>query len=79
MLKKKIYDFINLNSVFQKFIYTLIVLNVFSLILASYKEIYLKYELFFENFELFSVVIFSTEYVLRFWTADLDFEKGTIF
>ncbi|CAN1534601.1 Ion transport domain containing protein [Flavobacteriaceae bacterium] len=79
MLKKKTYDFINQNSLFQKFIYALIILNVLSLILASYKEIYVKYELFFENFELFSVVIFSTEYILRFWTADLDFEKGTPF
>lgn len=79
MIKKKVYDFINLNSLFQKFIYTLIILNVLSLILASYKEIYTKYELFFENFELFSVIIFSAEYILRFWTADLDFEKGSPF
>lgn len=79
MLKKKTYEFINLNSFFQKFIYTLIILNVLSLILASYKEIYTKYELFFEYFELFSVIIFSAEYILRFWTADLDFEKGTPF
>jgi voltage-gated potassium channel len=77
MLKKFFYDFINSNQLFQKFIYTLIILNVFSLILASYKEIYSKYELFFENFELFSVIIFSAEYVLRFWTADLDFGKNS--
>ena len=79
MIKKNIYDFINSNSTFQKFIYTLIILNVLSLILASYKEIYNDYESLFENFELFSVIIFSIEYVLRFWTADLDFEKGTPF
>lgn len=79
MLKIKIYNFINLNSLFQKFIYTLIILNVLSLILTSYKEIYSNYELFFKNFELFSVFIFSVEYVLRFWTADLFFEKGTPF
>lgn len=79
MLKKKVYNFINLNSLFQKFIYTLIILNVFSLILASYKEIYTQYELFFEDLEFFSVIIFSVEYILRFWTADLDFERGTLF
>ena len=45
MLKKKTHDFINQNSLFQKFIYTLIISNVLSLILASYKEIYDKYEL----------------------------------
>lgn len=79
MLKKKVYDFINHNSIFQKFIYGLIILNVISLILASYKEIYTNYEFFFERFELFSVIIFSAEYVLRFWAADLDFEKGSPF
>lgn len=79
MLKRKIHYFINTNTLFQKFIYTLIILNVLSLILASYKEIYSNYELFFENFELFSVLIFSVEYVLRFWTADLLFEKGNSF
>jgi voltage-gated potassium channel len=79
MLKKKVYTFINFNLLFQKFIYGLIIFNVFSLILASYKEIYAKYELSFEYLELFSVMIFSTEYILRFWTADLDFDEGTPF
>ncbi|SEF50472.1 voltage-gated potassium channel [Halpernia humi] len=79
MLKKKIYQFININSSFQKLIYTLIILNVISLILASYKEIYIKYELFFDYFEIFSVSVFTIEYILRFWTADLDYENGTSF
>jgi voltage-gated potassium channel len=35
--------------------------------------------LFFENLELFSVIIFSAEYILRFWTAVFDIEKGTSF
>lgn len=77
MLKKKVYDFINFNSLFQKFIYALIILNVLCLIVDSYNEIHIKYELFFEKFELFSVLIFSAEYVLRFWTADFEFEKGS--
>lgn len=78
-MKTKIYNFLNHNSLFQKFIYTLIVLNVLSLILASYKEIYNHYESLFESFELFSVLVFSIEYVLRFWTADLDYDEGTSF
>lgn len=77
MLKKKVYDFINEDSWFQKFIYTLIILNVLSLILASYKEILGSYKVFFTLFEIFSVIIFSIEYALRLWTADLLFEKGT--
>jgi voltage-gated potassium channel len=79
MIKQKTYDFIHTNSLFHKFIYTLIILNVFSLILASYKEIHFKYNSFFEDFELISVIIFSIEYILRFWTADLHYEKGSTF
>ncbi len=47
-----------------------------SLILASYKEVFGAYKVFFEMFELFSVIIFTIEYVLRFWTADYHFENG---
>jgi voltage-gated potassium channel len=79
MLKKKVYDFINQNLSFQKFVYALIILNILSLIFASYKEIYIRYEVFFEKFELFSVIIFSIEYLLRFWTSDLDDKAGTSF
>lgn len=79
MLKKKVYEFINEDSWFQKFIYILIILNVLSLILASYKEIFGMYKIVFELFELFSVIVFSLEYVLRLWTADLLFAKGTAF
>ena len=79
MIKNKIHEFLNVNSYFQKFIYTLIILNVFSLILASYKDIYSQFQLQFENFETFSVIIFTIEYLLRLFTADLDFENGSSF
>lgn len=79
MFKAKVYTFLNDNSYFQKFIYTLIILNVFSLIIASYKEIYTPYEIVFDAFEFFSVIVFSIEYILRFWTADLEYEKGSAF
>lgn len=77
MLKKKVYDFINEDSWFQNFIYALIILNISSLILASYKEIFGPFKWFFDLFELFSVAIFSLEYVLRLWTADLSLSKGS--
>ncbi|MEO8234376.1 MAG: ion transporter [Flavobacterium sp.] len=78
-MKARIHEFIHTNPHFQKFIYTLIILNVFSLILASYKEIYSNFELYFENFETFSVTIFTIEYILRFFTADLDYGKDSSF
>lgn len=71
-MKKKVYNLINKNEVFIKCIYTLIVLNVFFLILESYKEIRAVYGGFFEVFEIISVLIFTVEYILRFWTSDLD-------
>lgn len=77
MLKKKVYDFINEDSWFQNFIYALIILNISSLILASYKEIFGPFKWFFDLFELFSVAIFSLEYVLRLWTADLSLSEGS--
>ena len=74
-MKSKIHYFINENSFFLKFIYTLIVLNVLAIILESYNEITTNYRLLFEYFEIFSVVIFSVEYILRLYTADLEFSK----
>ncbi|GAB1372348.1 hypothetical protein MASR1M45_24100 [Candidatus Kapaibacterium sp.] len=76
-MKKKVYEFINTNSYFVKFIYTLIILNVISLILASYKEINYEYHPILEGFEVFSVIIFSIEYILRLWSATHEYETGT--
>jgi len=76
MLKKKVYEFLNKNPLFLKFIYTLIIINILFLILESYKEIEENYGQFFKSFELFSVIIFSIEYLLRLWTADIKYNKG---
>lgn len=75
-LKKKVHHFINNNPIFLKFIYGLIILNVLAIILISYKEIRTAYGQVLEYFEIFSVVIFSIEYILRFWTADLEYKQG---
>ena len=71
-MKKKIYELINKNPIFIKFIYGLIILNVISLILESYKELRDSIPDFFYYFEVISVIIFSIEYLLRLWTSDLD-------
>lgn len=78
-LKKKLFVFINDNQNFQKFIYTLIVLNVLSLIVASYHEIYIKHEFFFDSFEIFSIIIFTVEYAIRLWTAEFNYKEGNQF
>lgn len=79
-MKQKVYDILSENQIFIKFIYGLIVLNVISLILESYHDIKVEYSYFLDIFEIISVIVFTIEYVLRFWTADLceDF-SGTSF
>ena len=75
-MKKKIYNIINNNSYFIRFIYGLIILNVIVLILESYKAIRTEFGGFLEYFEIVSVIIFSIEYLLRVWTSELN-EKYT--
>jgi voltage-gated potassium channel len=49
------------------FIATLILLNVLVVILETVNSIYLAYRTFFWIFDLFTVIVFTTEYVLRVW------------
>jgi voltage-gated potassium channel len=56
------------NYYFDLFIMALIILNVLAIILASDKTIGGKYKSFFASFEIFSVIVFSIEYLLRLWT-----------
>lgn len=75
-MKKKIHVLLNENPYVLNFIYGLIILNVFSIILESYKEIRFSFNQEFYYFELFSVVVFTLEYVLRLWSSDFDYDKG---
>ena len=47
---------------------TLISLNVLSVIIESVPEIQVAYKGFFDSFEVFSVLIFTIEYVFRVWS-----------
>lgn len=78
-MKRKVHYFINDNNYFIKFIYTLIILNVFSIILESYKEIRIEFGQLLYYVELFSVIIFSIEYILRLWTSNLFYNFNSIF
>jgi len=75
-MKRKVYNFIEFNQGFIKFIYSLIILNVISLIIGSYKEIREMNTEYLDAFEIFSVAVFTLEYIMRLWTADLN-EKYT--
>ena len=47
----------------------LIMGNVVAVILASDKTIYTGFQTFFDNFELFSIIVFSLEYLARTWVC----------
>lgn len=58
------------DKVINVFIITLIILNVIAVMLETVKPIYIKYKDFFDYFDLVSVIIFTTEYVLRVWSSN---------
>jgi voltage-gated potassium channel len=51
----------------------LILLNVIAIFLESYKSINAKYSDLFYGIELVSIIVFSIEYILRVWVADLQY------
>lgn len=60
-----------INSLFDIIIMVLILLNVFAIILETFPHLYNKYKYLFKLFELISVIIFSTEYLMRIYVSDL--------
>lgn len=60
------------------FLIFLIVGNVIAVLLESINEVYKAYQFYFDCFENFSMLIFSIEYLLRFWSiVEKDpFESG---
>lgn len=56
------------NKLIDKFLMLLIGLNVTAIILESVDHIYADYEQSFFYFELFSVLVFSVEFLVRLWT-----------
>lgn len=75
-MKRKIFNLLYKNKSFVKFIYALIILNIVVLVLESYKEIRDSLGVFFHVIEVVSVIIFTIEYLLRFWVSDLNKKLG---
>ena len=59
-------------TLFDKFIYLLIVANVFAMILESHEFLHIAYGDLFYRFEYVSIVIFSFEYFYRVYSAYKD-------
>lgn len=77
-LKKKIYRLVEkgshgskINLMFDYVIMSLIILSIISIILESIKEIRPDFRLFLKWFDIFSVTIFSIEYIMRLYISDL--------
>ena len=51
------------------FLIFLIIGNVVAVLLESINEIYEAYHFFFDGFEKISIVVFTVEYILRFWSV----------
>jgi voltage-gated potassium channel len=80
-IKKKIYLLLDPNNrmdfiarLINTFLITMILMNVLALILLTVKEYQEDYIGFFKSFEVFSVFVFTVEYVLRLWVADVNKE-----
>ena len=54
----------------------LVMVNICAVIIESEHSIYVKYKLWFDSFEYFSVAVFLVEYLLRVWTASLNPQFG---
>jgi len=63
------------DKILEFFIAGLIVVNTIAIVLESYNNIYEAYKYFFYLLELFSIIVFSIEYLTRIWIADIIYPK----
>jgi voltage-gated potassium channel len=57
----------------DQFFSLLIILNVIAVTLESVDNIHNEYKFLFRNFEVFSICIFSLEYILRLWVSPIKY------
>ncbi len=70
-MKEEIYIIVTSKRI-EKFISIIIIINVVSIILETNKNLNLNYKSVFTYIEYISIFIFTIEYLLRFWTANLN-------
>ena len=77
-IKKRVFEIISkaedgdrISKIVDWSIMALIALSILSIILESFQSLYLKYYSSFRLFEIITVMVFTVEYLLRIWTADL--------
>ena len=69
------------SRVVDLFLVTLIIVSIVAVILESIESLELRYETWFYWIEVFTVAVFTVEYVLRVWSSvedpALSLDKGT--
>jgi len=70
-IKKKVYTILELefNNPINIFLSILIIANVICVILATVNSLYIRFSVFLNGFEVFSVIVFTIEYILRIWSC----------
>jgi voltage-gated potassium channel len=61
-----------LSRAFNLFLVAIIVLNILSVMLETVESIIKQYSALFWAFEVFSVIVFSIEYLARLWVCNMD-------
>lgn len=81
-MKKRIFQIIEkaeehdrLSKIFDNILLIIIAFNVLAIILESYDSLSIKYNYVFRYIEVVSIIIFSIEYILRVWTANLKYPQ----
>lgn len=77
-MKRRVFEIISraedgdrASRVFDVSIMVLIALSVMAIVLQSYQTLAVRYASVFSTFETVTVAVFTLEYLLRIWTADL--------
>ena len=74
-IKKQLKSF----NLFDRFIYVLIIVNVFAMVLESHLSLRVAYGTYFHVFEFISILIFSAEYIYRVYHAFVtEGKKGVV-
>ncbi len=64
------------SEIFDWTIIALIFLSILAIVLDSFQSIHQRHYPVFRTVEIITVVIFTTEYLLRIWTADLQYPNA---
>ena len=81
-MKKRIFQIVEkaenndkASKIFDNSILIIITINIVAIILESYDNLAVSYKDIFRYIEIVSVIIFTVEYLLRFWTSDLKYPE----